>query len=564
VARELETRRNSRRAHRKVLRRIIPAVVAIILIIIVLLVCFAADIWKKFTYSHEKADLDGYFKLEREDEAAIIFGDAMIEEKALVKDGRYYVTQAFAEKNICSDYYYDVYERQLLHTGANDTRVSDEASGDFIQDGDSVYLALDYLQSLVNLQVDIYPGPAHIRIKNSWGTIEAAKVKKHTNVRILGGIKSDILTEISQGDEVQILDRMDDWSCVLTPDGYIGYMENKLLGDVHEKEEEPVTDVEEEEIVHTLRDHKICLGWHQVMSQEANSSLESVAKKAKGMNVISPTWFSMADNTGGIKSIGSQDYVKSAHANGLEVWALIDNFNLDVSTTEVLTHTDTRRILENNIIQEALALGVDGVNIDFEQVESQAGPAFAQFIRELSIPCRQNGLVLSVDNYVPREHTSHYDRKTQGKYADYVVIMGYDEHYAGSDESGSVASFEFVQSGIDRTLLDVAPEQVINGVPFYTRIWKMGETLTSEAVGMQAAEDFLKTHGMKKEWDDLCAQNYSEKEEGGVFYQVWLEDAKSISAKLSLMESKGIAGVACWKLGFETQDIWDVISGYMK
>ncbi len=564
MAQELETRKKSRRNRRKALRRFIPAAVAIVLIIIVLLVCFAADIWKRFSYGNTMANADEYFGLKSADEAAIIYGDEIIEEKALVRDGRYYVTQEFAEENICSDYYYDENEKQLLHTGVNDTRVSDASSGDFIQEGEEVYMALDYLQSLVNLQVDVYPAPAHIRIKNSWGKVKLAKAKKHTNVRVLGGIKSDILTEVSQGDELQVLDAMEDWSSVITPDGYIGYIENKLLSETKEVEETPVEDVSEEPIVHTLRDHKICLGWHQVMSEESNSTLESVAKGTKGMNVISPTWFSMSDNAGGISNIGSASYVKTAHANGLEVWALVDNFNVDVSTTQVLTHTDTRRILESNLVQESLALGVDGINIDFEGIESQAGPAFAQFIRELSIPCRQNGLVLSVDNYVPREHTSHYDRKTQGRYADYVIIMGYDEHYAGSKESGSVASFNFVQEGIESTLMDVDPSQVINGIPFYTRIWKEGADLTSEAVGMEKAESFLKNHGMKKEWDDICAQNYSEKNEGDVTYRVWLEDAQSISAKLNLMQDNSLAGVACWKLGLETPEMWEVVNKYTR
>ena len=204
------------------------------------------------------------------------------------------------------------------------------------------------------------------------------------------------------------------------------------------------------------------------------------------------------------------------------------------------------------------------MNIDFENISLDAGEPFVQFIRELSIPCRKYGIVLSVDNYVPMDHTDHYDRAEQGAVADYVIIMGYDEHYNGSDEAGSVASIGFVEKGIENTVADVPKEKVINALPFYTRIWETGaDGISSQAVGMEMAQTYVADHQIATRWDEETCQNYGEFQDGDRLCQVWLEDAESIKVKLNIMEKYEIAGVAAWRLGFETADVWDVIGEYM-
>lgn len=92
------------------------------------------------------------------------------------------------------------------------------------------------------------------------------------------------------------------------------------------------------------------------------------------------------------------------------------------------------------------------------------------FIRELSIACRANNIILSIDNYVP-EYTYYYNRREQGIVADYVVIMGYDETLPSSETPGPVASLNFVRKGITDTLNVVDKSKVINGIPFYSRVW---------------------------------------------------------------------------------------------
>lgn len=550
----------SKRAKRRIIQKLIPLLVAVALIAVVLVFSLATGMLQKYSYSSKKADLYAYFNLTAEDEAALMIDNTYLEQKALVKDGKYYIDEDTVETYFNDNFYFNQDENSLMYTNATETITATES--DFIVQNDTTYICLDFLKKFTNLSSKEYSDPNHLEVKYQWGTVSMANVNNNTQVRLLGGVKSDILTEVSEGDPVEILNPMETWSEVKTADGYIGYIENKKLTDYREEQETPVTDVTPLSIAHTLRDHKIVLGWHQIMSTDANSTFDTVTENTKGMNVISPTWFSLTDNDGNFSNIGSADYVQKAHEKGMEVWGLVDNFSQEVTTYDVLSSTQKRINLVSQLIEAAKTLGLDGINIDFENLSSECGPHFAQFIRELSIPCRENGLVLSVDNYVPKEYTQHYNRKVQGTYADYVIIMGYDEHYAGSSESGSVASFDFVSEGIENTLEDVPKEQVINGIPFFTRIWKESSELTSDAVGMQAVSDFVSQNGATPVWDESTAQNYVEFQKDGTTYKVWIEDAQSIDAKLQLIQKNELAGVACWKLGLEKAEIWDTISQY--
>ncbi|MDE6211928.1 MAG: SH3 domain-containing protein, partial [Lachnospiraceae bacterium] len=402
-------------------------------------------------------------------------------------------------------------------------------------------------------------------IYTEWNERQVAPITKDTQVRYQGGIKSDILTDVSEGDEVIVLEEMENWTKVKTQDSFIGYVENKRLGEKSAQTPTPVTDYVEPVYAANTRDHKINLGWHVVAGVGGNDTFGSVMEQTKGINVISPTWFTLVGNEGEFSSFADQSYVDKAHEMGLEVWALVGNTeSVDVDLYEVLANTENRRRLIRGLVDVAQAYGLDGLNIDIENLSLDAGEPFVQFIRELSIACRKYGIVLSVDNYVPMNHTDHYNRAEQGVVADYVIIMGYDEHYKGSDQAGSVASIDFVENGIANTVAEVPAEKVINAIPFYTRIWETkGTDVSSQAVGMEMAAEYIAAHDIVTRWDEETCQNYGEYQSGESFCQVWLEDAESIKVKLNIMEKYGISGVASWRLGFETADIWDVIEEYM-
>ena len=561
-------------------KKIIPIVIAIVLIIIIGGVTFGSRILEKYSYSKERADLNAYYGITGSQEAAIVLQDEIVEEKARISDGICYLDMATIHKYLNDRFYVDGGEGLLLYTMPEDivrnsigSSVKETAQGSeelgytaAIWEGDTLYVALDYIKQYTNFSYQLFTDPYRIQLTTEWPSYEVASISKNTQVRVKGGVKSEILTDVQKGDQVSVLEQMETWSKVKTADSVIGYVENKRLTGIRSEQPIPVTDYQEPEYTSLTRDHKINLGWHVVASAGGNDTFNSVTANAGNLNVISPTWFKLCDNEGGYTSFASADYVQKAHDRGLEVWALIENIEYkdSISMYEILSSTTTRQKLIDSLMNDLITYGIDGINVDFEQLSMDCGEHFVEFIRELSVACRKNGKVLSVDNYVPRDFNDYYDRKEQGIVADYVIVMGYDEHYAGSKEAGSVASIDYVEDGIAQTVKEVPAEKVINAIPFYTRIWETtGDGISSQAVDMVTAEQFISNHSITAEWDETTCQNYGEYTSGDSRYQVWLEDADSIKVKLNVMENYGIGGVAEWRLGFEKPEIWDVIGEYL-
>ncbi len=561
------------------MKKFIPAIVAIALIIVVLLCSFGVKIAQRYSYSKEQQDLNEYYSVDNDEDVAIVLQNEIIDIKAKLLEGSYYMDFSSVQSLLNDRFYVDTNENLLIYTTPTDIIKSEigsaafaisgqEEATDYIisrYEGDTLYVALDYVKKYTNFSYEAFSEPNRIQLRTQWGERTSAEVKKDSAVRLKGGVKSPILREVAVDETLVVLEKMDTWTKVKTSDALIGYIENKHLKDEVTEQKIAVTDYVSPEYTSIHKDYKINLGWHQVMAQAANGDFDNVVNGTGTMNVISPTWFSLVDNEGGISSIASPDYVSKAHARNMEVWALVDNFDTNVSTYEVLSYTSKRAVLIQNLMKQVLNNDIDGINIDFEQLDYETGEHFTEFLRELSIECRKNGIVLSVDNYVPRESTTHYNRKEQGVVADYVIIMGYDEHWGTGGVAGSVASIGFVEDGIVKTLEEVPSNKIINAIPFYTRVWKTKDNqVTSEAVGMETAENFIAKNNVETRWDEEACQNYGEVQLGDTLYQVWLEDEQSIETKLTIMSKYDLAGVAEWKLGFEKSSIWDTIDSYVK
>ncbi|MCM1040373.1 MAG: glycosyl hydrolase family 18 protein [Ruminococcus sp.] len=563
------------------MKKIIPVLVAIVLIFVIAAVGFGTVLIDKYSYSRERADLDGYFGITGEDDVPIILQDAQIEEHAKIWDNVCYFDFATVHLYFNDRFYEDKTENLLLYTTPDSiirtdigSTVYETSRGEAFDtgyviaryEGDILYVAADYVKKYANFSYELFTQPYHMQVYTQWEERQVADITKDTQVRYQGGIKSDILTDVSQGDRVIVLEEMENWTKVKTHDAYIGYVENKRLSEKYTDEPVPVTDYVEPEYASLTRDHKINLAWHAVYDMGGNSTLTGLLSTTQSVNVVSPTWFVLSDDMGNFTSLASKEYVETAHGMGLEVWGLISNISdsITVDMYELLSKTSTRTYLIEQLVATALEYGLDGINIDFEDLGNDTGEPFIEFIRELSIPCRANGIVLSVDNYVPMGYNNHYHREEQGLVADYVIIMGYDEHHGNSEEAGSVASINYVENGIARTVEEVPAEKVINAIPFYTRIWETnGTTITSQVVGMQMAREYLGNHGIEKQWDEETCQNYGEYQSGNSYFQVWLEDADSIKVKLNVMDQYQIGGVAEWRLGLEEPMVWEVIAEYM-
>lgn len=538
-----------------------PVIAVAVLVILVAILGIVTHVVMKYIPSSEKMDLNEYYGEMADGEIALVIGTEKLEERGLVDGDRVYLPLDVVNTYLNQRYYWDSANQQILYATPSEltsVSASSEAGDKVWVKDDKVYLNLTYVQKFTDLDAYITKDPYRIAIQYKFKNVKTVTVKKNTSIRYRGGIKSAVLTSVKKGTKLRLIEEMENWDQVATDDGYIGYIDKKKVGEAEKTKFE--RSFKKEEYSYLTMDSKVNMVWHQVTSTDANAYFADATANMTGVNVISPTWFYLTDTSGNIASIASADYVSQAHEKGLQVWGLIDNFTQEVSTTETLSSTAARQNIISQLIQAAKDVGMDGINVDFESLSEDVGIHFLEFLRELSIECHKNNLVLSVDNPVPEDFTSHYDRAEQGRVVDYVIIMGYDEHYVGS-EAGSVASLPWVEQGIQDTLDEVPAERVINAIPFYTRLWKTtGGNVTSEAIGMDQAQQTIADNNVETYWDKTTSQNYGKYDIDNSTYQIWLEDAQSVAEKVKLVSKYDLAGVSAWKLGFENNGIWQVIS----
>lgn len=543
-------------------KQYMPAVIVCILILLLAVAGIGAAVIKKYIPTKERMDLNEYYGQAAEGEAVIVLGTEIMEERAVTSNGQTFLPLELVNNRLNQRYYWDSGNSQILYATPSELQTYPASENGetevWLREG-AVYLSLPFVQKYTDMDVYVGENPSRVIIQNQFTGVNTATVKKDTYVRYRGGIKSPVLTQTSQGDTLIYMKEYEEWVQVATMDGYIGFVKKEDISPAEIRDFE--REFQAEEYQHLSMDVPVNLSWHQVTSAEANSYFADAVANVSGVNVISPTWFYLTDTAGNIADISSADYVQQAHDRGMKVWGLIDNFTADVSTTDTLSQLSSRQNIISQLMAAAERVKLDGINIDFETLSEEAGPHFLQFLREISIECHKRNLVLSVDNPVPEDFTSHYDRGEQGEVVDYVIIMGYDEHYVGSEEAGSVASLPWVEKGVADTLTEVPAERTILAIPFYTRLWKTtGGALTSEAIGMDQAQNVLAENQAEPIWDGSVGQNKASFEKEGSSYDIWLEDAQSIAEKVKLIPKYKLAGVAQWKLGFENSSIWQVIS----
>lgn len=595
----MTAKKRRRKRRTQVNRRVAPVLAAMMLIVVVLIGVFISFLIEKYSPSKERMAWTEYYSTQGGDEVSVILNNELTDIKGRMIDGEVYVTTDTVYDYLNPRFYWDQAENLFLYTTPTEVITAAVGSSTYTVgsqsytesyvpvkvDGDTAYVALAYVQKYTGLQYEVMTDEVNrVNIITEFGTVDTAVAKKDAQVRYRAGIKSPILTDVEKGDVLYVLpeeEDIGDWTKVQTKDGFIGYIRSRSLG---EKGQETLTSNYEEPVYTNItKDYTINMAWHQVTNSDANSKVLEMIADTKGLTTISPTWFFLSDNEGNIESLASQSYVNYCHQNGIEVWGLVEDIKYKDSIVdyEILSRTSSRQRLVNNLIAKAIEYDLDGLNIDFEYINSDSSKAFLQFLRELSIRCRQNGIVLSVDNYRPADHNEFYNLEEQGKVVDYVILMGYDEHYAGSEVAGSVASINWVREGIERALEQVPAEKLINAVPFFTRLWEerplteeeLAELpstdtstqvkVSSKAYGMDAIDQVLETNGAEKNWDENAGQYYAEYTADGNTYKVWLEEEDSIALKASLIKEYNLAGISAWKLGFERQNIWDIILRYV-
>lgn len=553
-----------------------PVLVVLILIVLVGAAGVVSFLINRYKPGTEYMAGNEYFNLTDENSVALIQNGELLEEQAVLIGGEPYAAYTYVESQLNSCFYWDEETKGILLTTSGgvqtllpgDAAVAKTPGGQpaVQQESDgNVYISLDVVKEYTDLDYAYYSDPNRVVIRNEWDGVEQATVQSDTaQVRQKGGIKSLILADVQKGDTLLYLENLDNWCKVMTADGYTGYIQTE---DISEPEAIEARTAKKDSYERITRDHKINLVWHQSTSTESNDAMAEMTAEMTGVNVISPTWFSVTDETGTISSLASADYVKLAHDAGREVWGLIDNFNEAFDETTDLAYASVRSRIIEQLLAEAASCGMDGINVDFENLKEAGIPHYLQFLRELTSAAHTQNLVVSVDTPVPQAYTMYYQRGEQARFVDYMIVMAYDEHFAGSEEAGSVSSLPFVQQAVEEMTRVMPADQVICGIPFYTRVWteKFGQSaITSEVLGMDGAKNYAKENQMTETWDASLGQNVATVETSDARYTIWMEDEQSMEEKLKVIQSADLAGVAEWKLGFERADVWSLISEYIE
>ena len=553
-----------------------PVLVVLILIVLVGAAGVGSFLINRYKPGTEYMAGNEYFNLTDENSVALIQNGELLEEQAVLIGGEPYAAYTYVESQLNSCFYWDEETKGILLTTSGgvqtllpgDAAVAKTPGGQpaVQQESDGkVYISLDVVKEYTDLDYAYYNDPNRVVIRNEWDGVEQATVQSDTaQVRQKGGIKSLILADVQKGDTLLYLENLDNWCKVMTADGYTGYIRTE---DISEPEAIEARTAKKDSYERITRDHKINLVWHQSTSTESNDAMAEMTAEMTGVNVISPTWFSVTDGTGTISSLASADYVKLAHDAGREVWGLIDNFNEAFDETTDLAYASVRSRIIEQLLAEAASCGMDGINVDFENLKEAGIPHYLQFLRELTSAAHAQNLVVSVDTPVPQAYTMYYQRGEQARFVDYMIVMAYDEHFAGSEEAGSVSSLPFVQQAVEEMTRVMPADQVICGIPFYTRVWteKFGQSaITSEVLGMDGAKNYAKENQMTETWDASLGQNVATVETSDARYTIWMEDEQSMEEKLKVIQSADLAGVAEWKLGFECADVWSLISKYIE
>ena len=553
-----------------------PVLVVLFLIVLVGAAGVVSFLINRYKPGTEYMAGNEYFNLTDENSVALIQNGELQEEQAVLIGGEPYAAYTYVESQLNSCFYWDEETKGILLTTSGgvqtllpgDAAVAKTPGGQSAvqQESDgTVYISLDVVKEYTDLDYAYYSDPNRVVIRNDWDGVEQATVQSDTaQVRQKGGIKSLILADVQKGDTLLYLENLDNWCKVMTADGYTGYIQTE---DISEPEAIEARTAKKDSYERITRDHKINLVWHQSTSTESNDAMAEMTAEMTGVNVISPTWFSVTDETGTISSLASADYVKLAHDAGREVWGLIDNFNEAFDETTDLAYASVRSRIIEQLLAEAASCGMDGINVDFENLKEAGIPHYLQFLRELTSAAHAQNLVVSVDTPVPQAYTMYYQRGEQARFVDYMIVMAYDEHFAGSEEAGSVSSLPFVQQAVEEMTRVMPADQVICGIPFYTRVWteKFGQSaITSEVLGMDGAKNYAKENQMTETWDASLGQNVATGETSDARYTIWMEDEQSMEEKLKVIQSADLAGVAEWKLGFERADVWSLISEYIE
>ncbi|MNC04216.1 putative sporulation-specific glycosylase YdhD [compost metagenome] len=438
------------------------------------------------------------------------------------------------------------------------------------------YLPADVLEDLYGFEIQEDTTTGAVLLMTAGETVPLGKVKgeagdKTVALRSEASIHAPIVADMSPGAIVSIWNKEnEDWLYVQLSSGYAGYAKaSDIISDGQKTVEPKSTTPSRAE--RSWKGKSVNLYWEAVYQRKPDPSTFG---ELPGVNVASPTWFSIIDGDGNVRSQADSTYVQWAHERGLEVWGLLSNsFEPDI-TTEALSSYEKRMNAIVQILEYSDLYKLDGINIDFENVYTKDGENVTQFMRELKPMAQAKNLIVSID-VTPKSNSEMWsaflDRKALNSVVDYLIVMAYDEHWAASPIAGSVASLPWVESSLSRIIEedDVPPEKLILGIPLYTRIWTEAQVdgktkVSSKSVSMNAVEKIIKEKKLTPTFDKAAGQNYVEYKEDGALKKIWIEDNVSLKARVELAKSLGLGGIGSWNRSFSNLSAWEALQGIHK
>lgn len=562
--------------------------VLVILLCLILVSIFGYRYLMKILPNFEIASIDEVIPDYEKGIISVIIEDEniVLDYEPKVIDEEIYLPVDLVKTYIDPYYYWDEKEKALTYTTGNKViRMKNEELTYFVNSEplklDMPIMTLDTTMAYIPMNIILSFSSIQFEYNDELGLLvfdyvgkkyKTAKVAKEKSyIRLDMNEKSKIVEKLGINDKLRLYEETSDgWVKARTSAGLLGYIKKSDLGIVQDiypniiKQDDSTQYNNKKNI-----DGMINIAWHQVTNTTANGGLKNVLEEVQGLDVISPTWFSIKNSEGDISNIASKEYVNYAKSEGYQVWALFSNRFDKKITHDVLSSTEKREKVIRQILALTSIYDLDGINVDFENVAKEDGQYYVQFIRELTPYLKSQGVIVSVDMYVPSAWTAHYNRTELGKVIDYLIIMAYDEHWSTSPESGSVASIGFVEKGIVNTLKEVPKEKVILGLPYYTRLWKEevvdGELkVSSKAYTMEKAREILDDNNSQITWNDEVKQYYGDYQKDNITYKIWLEEEKSIEEKVKLAIKYDLVGVSGWKIGLEKKEIWDILNQYLK
>ena len=431
----------------------------------------------------------------------------------------------------------------------------DELNSSAIEKNDTIYLPFSEISEKVyDVDLEYIKDTNTIIIDSLDRKQEVANTTKETKLKYKPQTLSGTLEKLEANEQVVYIEETNNWAEVRSKDGTIGYVKKEDLGNVEVTREakEYIDKVE----------GKVNLVWDYY--SEYAKAPDRTGETMDGVNVVSPSFFSLERGSNGeiydnAKDDGAE-YIEWAHNNNYQVWAMFSNNSLKDTTSQILNDYEKRETMIENLMDLVEEYNLDGVNVDFENMNESDKDVYSRFLIELAPRLKKIGKTLSVDVTAPDGSETWslcFDRNTIANVADYIVFMAYDQYGTSSNKAGTTAGYNWVEANIKKFLgqEDVDSEKIILGIPLYMRLWEEEEdgTAKPEVVNMRDMFDVLPENQVAT-WDEELKQYYVEYEEDGKTYKMWVENEKSVGEKINLANQYNLAGIAFWEKDRETND----------